>query len=544
MVKKVKRKTTVFRVLELIVNIIVYPVIIISFVSSFFMLVARSNNLISPIFGHTFVRVLSDSMSDYCPEAGRKFVKGDIAIIETNSTTYKVGDIIAFYYHHDDEDNAQLFDLTKVETKLVEKLDENGNVVKDENSETVYVENSYYPVKDENNEVIFNTELYNSIKNAKVGEEFYYEDYKEYYTKTTPSQNRDTLEQVVKVNTPVYFHQIVQIKIDASGTIFYITKGTANSATDSYAIREDFVAGKYANTPSWLASIISFCASTEGMLILVVLPISIIVLIELLSVIEQINNLLLERKVVNREIPFDSKECEKANIGLEMRECDKIYLYDVLPSEFKMDAYEFLWGCLEPSQNKKQQKIYATSQLAISVYDENNVTPYYMTWSELYKSKRMKKLIAETQVKAENDRYADVLNKEYQNYREGENPNEFEDTDEILKKDKLLKEEDKFAVDKNNYDAKYGDELKKSIDEKFEEITEKENKQNPSSEKSKKPPKKPLPKKTDKVNNKIDNDKTNDSSKVTNKKLPPKKSNTNKENSVKKQLPKKIPPKK
>ncbi len=540
MVKKVKRKTTFFRVLELIVNIIVYPVIIISFVSSFFMLVARSNNLVSPIFGHTFVRVLSDSMSVYCPEVGRRFVKGDIAIVDTNNSTYQVGDVIAFYYHHDPEDNNQLFDLTQIETKQVEKLDEYGNVVKDENDEVVYVENNYYPVKDENNEVIFNTELYNSIKNAKVGEKFYYEDFKEYYTKTEPSENRNTLEEVIKANTSVYFHQIVQIKIDASGTIFYITKGTYNAASDSYAIREDYVVGKYANTPAWFASLISFCSSTEGMLLLVVLPISIIVLVELLSVIEQINNLLLEKKVINREIPFDTKECEKANIGLEMRETDKIYLYDVLPNEFKMDAYEFLWGCLEPSQNKKQQKIYATSRLAISVYDEKNVTPYYTTWSDFFKSKHMKKLVAQAQIKAENDRYSDVLNKEYQNYREGENPNEFEDTDEILKKDKLLKEEDKFAIDKNIYDTKYGEELKKSIDDKFEEISEKEsNKQSIS--KSKKPPKKPLQSEVDTKNKQS---KVKSDIKTETKKLPPKKLLSNKEKTTKKQIPKKVPPKK
>ncbi len=504
------------------------------------MLVARSNNLVSPIFGHTFVRVLSDSMSVYCPEVGRRFVKGDIAIVDTNNSTYQVGDVIAFYYHHDPEDNNQLFDLTQVETKQVEKLDEYGNVVKDENDEVVYVENNYYPVKDENNEVIFNTELYNSIKNAKVGEKFYYEDFKEYYTKTEPSENRNTLEEVIKANTSVYFHQIVQIKIDASGTIFYITKGTYNAASDSYAIREDYVVGKYANTPAWFASLISFCSSTEGMLLLVVLPISIIVLVELLSVIEQINNLLLEKKVINREIPFDTKECEKANIGLEMRETDKIYLYDVLPNEFKMDAYEFLWGCLEPSQNKKQQKIYATSRLAISVYDENNVTPYYTTWSDFFKSKHMKKLVAQAQIKAENDRYADVLNKEYQNYREGENPNEFEDTDEILKKDKLLKEEDKFAIDKNIYDTKYGEQLKKSIDDKFEEISEKEsNKQSIS--KSKKPPKKPLQSEVDTKNKQS---KVKSDIKTETKKLPPKKLLSNKEKTTKKQIPKKVPLKK
>ena len=543
MVKKVKRKTTFVRVVEYIVNIIVYPIIIISFFSSFFMLVARSNNLVSPIFGKTFVRVLSNSMSEYCPEAERHFVKGDIAVVQTKNVTYQVGDIIAFYYHHDDEDNAQLFNLTQIETKQVEKLDQNGNVVTDENGQTVYVENRYSPVRDDNGEVVFNTELYNSIINASVGEEFYYEEYKKYYQKTQAPEDRDTVEEVIEANTPVYFHQIVQIKIDASGTIFYVTKGTANSATDGYAIREDFVAGKYVSTPDWLASLINFCASTEGMLLLVVFPISIVVLVELLSVIEQINNLLLEKRVINREVPFDTKECAKASIGLEMRESDKIYLYDVMPGEFKLDVYNFLWGCLEESQNKKQQKIYATSKLATNVYDENNLEPYYSTWSDMFKSKRMKKQIAQAQVKAENDRYADVLNKEYQNYRDGENPYDFMDADEILKKEELAKEEDKFAHQKNIYDVKQGEKLKKSIDDKLEEINEKQTKLKTSSAKHKKPPKKPLQKTVEKANNQNADKKINNNAKVETKKMPPKKVDVNKESTAKKQPPKKIPPK-
>lgn len=490
MEKVAKKRKSFFKIVEYIVNIIVYPILIISFVSSFFMLVARSSNLVSPIFNKTFVRVLSGSMSSYCPELQRSFKKGDIAIIKTGASMYNVGDVIAFYYYHDPADNKKLYNLTEVETKTLEKLDADGNCVLDKNDEKVYVVNDYCPVKDNNDVVIFNTNLLNKIENAEVGDEVYDEESNIRFTKAEPSENRVSLKDVVDANTKVYFHQIVQIKVDNSGTIFYVTKGTSNTDADSFEIREDFVVGKYANTPKWLANVISFCASTEGMLLLVVIPISIIVMIELLSVIEQINNILLEKKVINRQIPFDTKECEKANIGLEMRDLDKIYFYDVLPNEYKMDAYDFLWGCLKDVPSKKQQKKYALSKIAVSVYNVDNVAPYYKTWESLSKSKKFKALLDKTQIKAENDRYADVINKDYQNYKQGEQDMSIMSTDEVLKKETIISDK---KIDNNIYDNKTA---KLETNENFENNKNKVENLNKTGASNgvRKPPKRPLKK--------------------------------------------------
>ena len=70
-------------------DIIVYPVILISFMSSFFMLVSKSKNVITPIFGHTLVRVLTNSMSKYCPEAERNFVRGDVVVLKVQTLCMK-----------------------------------------------------------------------------------------------------------------------------------------------------------------------------------------------------------------------------------------------------------------------------------------------------------------------------------------------------------------------------------------------------------------------------------------------------------------------
>lgn len=515
-----KKKKTFFNILEMIVDIIVYPVIIISFLSSFFMLVAKSKNVISPIFGHSFVRVLSGSMSKYCPEANRNFLKGDIAMIRANLPKYEVGDVIAFYNYNDSADNLKLFDLTSYESSSVPELDKDGHEVKDDKGNVKYVTNRYAPVKDKNGNIVYNNSLYNSIVNTNVGGQFYDEQTAQTYTKVAPPKNRKTLKDVQNTNTQVNFHQVVQIKIDTSGTIFYVTKGTANAEKDSFEIRQDFVAGKYVNTPKWISSVINFCASTEGMIILVVAPISFIVLIELLSILEQINNILLEKKVVNREIPFDTKDCIKANIGYEMRDADKVYYYDVMPPDYKEDVFEFLWGCLKYSKNKKDIKVYDTAVVALSVYDMENPNLYYMAWSEMFKSKRSQMAIQNAQERSLKEKYADVLYVDYQNTKP-------EVIDEVAEQDENENNQPNKPIDVN---AKL-----KEIDEKLAMVNDKSNtEKDDKTEKSKEQPKE-QPTKT-----------TKSTKKAPSTKLPPKpkqKQTKLQDKNEAEKLSKKLPPK-
>ena len=410
--KVIKKKRTIFNIISSIVDILVYPIIFISFFSSFFMIVSKTQGVVKPIFGYTFVKVLSPSMSYYCEEAKRNFEVDDIVVIKTK-TAYEVGDIIAFYSYTDPSDNAKQFELTSLETKLNPKRTKDGGYVYKENGELEYVTNSYSPVKNSDGTVIFNEELYQTIKNARIDETFATE-HDGVWAKEEISVDRATIKDVTDANCVVKFHQIVQIKIDTTGTIFYVTKGTNNASIDPL-VREDLVVGKYVNTPKFMSVVMSFCSSSIGMLILVVIPISIIILIELLSILEQINNIMLERKVVSRAVPFDTKECEKANIGFEMREFDKVYLYDVMPSEYKPDLFVFLWGMLENSDKKNYKKIYDSAVKAKDVFDANNTDEYYETWISCFKSRSMKKKLEEMQKKADDTRYEEVLYDEYQN---------------------------------------------------------------------------------------------------------------------------------
>lgn len=416
MSKKVKRKATVFGWMVKIVDILIYPVLFLALFSSFFMIVAKSKGVVSPIFDHTLVRVLTPSMSKYCEKADRSFAVNDIAFLSTSAkNVYQVGDVIAFYSDGTTVSGLPKLDLTFYQTKFVVQKDENGNVVFDENGKEKQIRDRYYPVYEENGEIKYNQELYDLINSTQIGETFLSNTNKKYYTKAEP-QELKTLQQVKDDDKIVKFHQIMQIKIDTSGQIYYLTKGTNNSSADTVLVRQDLVVGRYVNTPKWLTAIVNFCGSSQGLIILVILPMSIIILIESLSILEQINNILLEKKVIARAALFDTKECEKAYIGLEMDEKDKIYLYDVFPPDYKNDLYDFLWGCLETSQHKKQKMIYETSQLAVDAYDIKDTDKYYGIWEQFYKSNRMKQKVKNAQVRAERDRYADVKIEEYQNY--------------------------------------------------------------------------------------------------------------------------------
>ncbi len=409
---KNKKSKSFFNILELIVDIIVYPVIIISFMSSFFMLVAKSKNVITPMFGYTFVRVLTNSMSVYCPEAQRNFVSGDVVVLKVQNTMYEVGDVIAFYNYSDQADNLAKLNLTQVTKGKEPVFNEDGEPVLDSSGNQTYKDNSYIPVKDENNEVIFDQTLYQNVKDTKVGETIPGTN----LSKVSVPEDRHDLDDVRDMsNIRVYFHQIVQIRIDTSGTVFYITKGTANSSTET--VREDLVAGKYVPTGSWLTGLVSFCASTEGMIALVVAPISFVVLIELLSILDQINNILLEKKVIAREMPFDSKECKKAKIGIEMRDVDKIFYYDVMPPDYKYEVFDFLWGELENSKKKKDKHIYQTATQAVKFYNMKEPSKYYEVWKDSFESKKKKEQVDMALKRSEKEKYTDVACFEYRNPR-------------------------------------------------------------------------------------------------------------------------------
>ena len=474
--KKVKKQKTLYAIFGYIVDIVIYPVILLSFFSSFFMLISKSENQVPPIFGTSFVRVLSGSMKK------SDFQINDVVIVkETKATELRVGDIIAFYNYNDNADNLEMLSLYNGTTYGTNSEDVTNNISGLE--------------KDENGNYIYNQELYNTVKNTATGETFARPSNNGTVEKLE-NPNRVSKDKIIDSGAKVYFHMIVNIYVDQSGTLFFETRGTSNGSSDDHYTREDLVVGKYTNTPRFVRDVVKFCASTQGMLLIVVLPLSIIVLLEMLSVLEQINNILLEKKVIKREIPFNTKETQKANVGIEMREHDKAYFYDVMPIHLKEEVFDFLWGYLKEIDNVKLQRKYITALSAVEGYEFNNSENYWNVFVESQKSNRKKAKFAKAQQQANTDKYADVINKDYQNYIDGIVPVIQQQIEPEVEKEQVevAEQPQQHTVKDYNEILKMADELTKNskkVEQKQEDDVSQESKAEIKKEKPKTPPKPP-----------------------------------------------------
>lgn len=323
--QKIKKQTTTQRVLGIITDICIYPIVILAIIISGVMMVTRIENRAVPIFGFTFVRVLSGSMT-----AGGYNV-GDVVILrDIDKKKLDVGDVIAFYRFQDN------FDPTR--------------------SQLVKVEDISNP--------------------------------------PTPSSDADvcgtkTKQDAIKAEASIIFHRIIGVYQASDGTRFFETKGDSNSSSDGILIREEFVIGRDIGTPKWILKVFAFCFSSKGIIFLVIIPLGILIFVQLLEIFELIFALMIEKKVIALEVPFDSEESIKNNIGFEMRDSDKVYFYDIIPENQKDEVKDFLWGYLYEPQNKSEKKQLEFVNAGLSLYPSRE--EYWNYFIQNTKSSRNKK---------------------------------------------------------------------------------------------------------------------------------------------------------
>lgn len=94
--------------------------------------------------------------------------------------------------------------------------------------------------------------------------------------------------------TAILFHQVIGIYYDNVGNTWFETKGTSNGAADSYLVRGDYVIGQYKD--SAMAGIIQFISSTNGMIMLIIVPSCVLLFLLLLNIIEIIDQMMREKK--------------------------------------------------------------------------------------------------------------------------------------------------------------------------------------------------------------------------------------------------------
>lgn len=112
-----------------------------------------------------------------------------------------------------------------------------------------------------------------------------------------------TYSPSIKKITPIGLttHRIVEIRETAHGQEF-VTKGDANNATDSAAVKKEQILGKVVLAFPYLGYPISFTKTLPGLILVIVIPATIIIYQELLNLKNDIlKRLALRRKEARSE---------------------------------------------------------------------------------------------------------------------------------------------------------------------------------------------------------------------------------------------------
>ena len=343
---KEEKQISFYYILGKIGDILLWPVIIIALISSFFMLVQKSQNKVTSVFGYSFVNVLSGSMIN------EGFKIGDTVITKRiNERDVQLGDIIAFYYSY-----------STVSTSSVQMV----------------VEYNYSSGK----------EVDYSESNINYGVD----------VSQIPKLNdksAEYLEKAQKDKYKVYFHRVIGIYVDEDGNLFFKTKGSNNSSADSPLSRGDLVVGKYVNTPIFVRRAVSFCASSIGMIILVCVPLSLLVLMQCLSLIEQISIISLEKKLMAGELSYTDEEIKKELHSDQIEIYNKAYYYYMTPKEQRQEVKQFLWSDVlnKKVPSKKEQLELITLNNATAKLEESE-SAYWDEWIDNTTGGNKKHMIA------------------------------------------------------------------------------------------------------------------------------------------------------
>lgn len=342
-----KKSFSIYSFLGKVADILFFPIIIISLISSVSMLAQRQKNQPTSIFGYSFVNVLSKSMTS------QGFLKGDTVLTrKVEIKDVNLGDVIAFYRYSD-------------------PLDANVNA----GNLTVIVKYNYTGGKDidmSEENIVIGVDINSITKIEREGEK--------------------GVVDAQKAKASIYFHQVIGIYADDYGNIFYQTKGSENASTE--IVRSDLVVGEYVNTPRFIRDIISFCSSALGMIILVCVPLSILVMFQCFSLIKQVEIMSIEKQIIQGKKRYDDPELAKQFKGSEMEIYNKAYLYYLTSPIERDQVFNYMWGDIIESKkiNKKTQKELDLMSVANKKLETSD-KEYWETWINGTKGFTKRKLV-------------------------------------------------------------------------------------------------------------------------------------------------------
>lgn len=327
--KKEKPKKTFYTVLGMIGDCLFIPVMLISLIVCLFIFMDRRYNEPPSVFGVSVVRILSGSM------IASGFNINDNALVKkVDSEQIWINDIIAFYARYDEVDIRMYNqkDLIKLETN-------------DERPTTNQQPITY--------------------------------------------EGRTTVDDAREKGVRIIFHEVIEVYSDPNGTRFFKTKGSSNSSEDTYLVREDFVIGKHVEIPLGIRNVIKWVCSPMGMIVLVCLPLGILVILQSLSLIEQINFIVVEKKLLAKRIDHKDPEAMRLFKSGEMEEISKILYMSKTKAEEQDEVYSLIWGTQSKGiTTKKQEAYYEKVEKSFEILKTKNKKDYLMFWKNNLKSKR------------------------------------------------------------------------------------------------------------------------------------------------------------
>ena len=199
-------------------------------------------------------------------------------------------------------------------------------------------------------------------------------------------ENRVTKKDIEGKRYSVIFHEVYDVLYDESGTRFFQTKGTSNASVDSKIIREDFVVGKYSNTAPWLRSVIQWMSSSVGMVCCVCVPLGILVIFQTLALIEQVNFMFVEKRLIKNQIHWQDNEAQRLIKTGEMEEIVKIIYYTKVDEEERQELKDCLW-LYNKHLSKKQIEHRKNVQISWDILEQKGIKEYYLFWKNNLKYK-------------------------------------------------------------------------------------------------------------------------------------------------------------
>ncbi|MBE7082291.1 MAG: hypothetical protein E7378_01240 [Clostridiales bacterium] len=342
---KEEKSFSFYRFIGKVGDILLWPVLIISLFSSFFMLVQKKQNKVTSLFGYSLVNVLSGSMID----EGFK-INDTVLTKKINERDVKLGDIIAFYYRSSTKSESSVH--------MVEQYNYSGGREVDfsETNIVLGVDLNEYP---------------------KIND-----------------QSQEHIKEAQEKKAKVYFHRVIAIYVDDEGNMFFKTKGSNNSSADSALTRGDLIVGKYVHTPVFLRRIVSFCGSTIGMIILVCVPLSILVFMQMLSMIEQISTIKLEKRLISGQLTIYDDDIKKDLKSKDIELYNKVYLYYMASPNERQAYKKYLWSDVLNSHSVNDKSLAEYQALERSTKSlEVSDTLYWQTWINFADKRDKKKLV-------------------------------------------------------------------------------------------------------------------------------------------------------